>query len=186
MLKEFSRYAIPDEQTHSGALSPAQESLEKREYIQAFSPDVSDCNADQEFSGVDSCFENAPAPVVPPTDSGYASVSRMGIERDSLRKHDDQAAARSAQDLTNSDVEDTATEYSTMSSTNSSKKQQYIRNLADDLLNKISWLKVDKKTQTEVLAILPELLQAFALKLGHDAPTQMNRDIMAFIHKHRR
>ncbi|KAG5827097.1 hypothetical protein H9Q74_002807 [Fusarium xylarioides] len=130
--------------------------------------------------------ETRPVPAAPPTDSGYASVSTMEIELDSLRKHGDQAAAESAQELDESDVDDTATEYSNMSSTTSSRKQQYIGELAGDLFRKISWLKVDKKTQTEVLAILPELLQAFALKLGHDAPTQMHRDVMAFVHRYRR
>ncbi|KAI1506353.1 hypothetical protein F5X99DRAFT_422978 [Biscogniauxia marginata] len=41
----------------------------------------------------------------------------------------------------------------------------------------------DQGTQEKVLAILPDLLRAFALKVGHDAPTQMHRDVMFLICK---
>ncbi|KAM0414628.1 hypothetical protein ACHAPT_013531 [Fusarium lateritium] len=109
--------------------------------------------------------ETQPAPV-PPTDSGYAS--------------------QAMQEPIEQDVSDTATEYSNASSTTFSRQQSYIRELADDLFSKISSLNADEKTQRRVTAILPELLKAFALKVGHDAPTQMHRDVMAFVHRHRR
>ncbi|KAK2593842.1 hypothetical protein QQS21_008457 [Conoideocrella luteorostrata] len=129
--------------------------------------------------------ETRPVQAAPLRDSGYASLFAMEIKLNSLRKHGDQVAAEPVQEMAEQDVDDTATEYSNISSTTSSQMQQYIGELLGDLFSKISWLKIDEKTQREVLAILPELLQAFALKLGRDAPTQMHRDVMAFVHKHR-
>ncbi|KAJ2974973.1 hypothetical protein NUW58_g8490 [Xylaria curta] len=81
---------------------------------------------------------------------------------------------------------DTATEYSNASSTTISRQQGYIRGLAGDLSSKISPLNADDETQRRVSAILPELLKAFALKVGHDTSTKMHGDVMAFVHKHRR
>jgi hypothetical protein len=33
---------------------------------------------------------------------------------------------------------------------------------------------------------LPDLLQAFALKIGHNTDNPMHRDVMYLVHKHRR
>ncbi|CAG9990680.1 unnamed protein product [Clonostachys byssicola] len=124
--------------------------------------------------------------LAPPTDSGYASAPGMESEINKSENHGDQAATQSMQERTEQDVSDTATEYSNTSSAMFSRQQTYIWELADDLFRRIGSLNADEKTQGKVSAILPELLKAFALKIGHDAPTQMHRDVMAFVHRHRR
>lgn len=134
--------------------------------------------------------ENIQARIGPPaasyTDSGYASAPTTGTKVDSLRTHGDQAVAQFTREPVEQDVDDTATEYSNVSSTTFSRQKHYIRELADDLFSKIGSLNADEKTQTGFSEILPELLKAFALKVGHDAPTQLHRDVMAFVHRHRR
>lgn len=37
-----------------------------------------------------------------------------------------------------------------------------------------------------ILEILPELLKAFAIKFGCNAPSQIHRDVMFFVHKYRK
>ncbi|KAK5997703.1 Conidiophore development regulator abaB [Cladobotryum mycophilum] len=44
---------------------------------------------------------------------------------------------------------------------------------------------MDESTQTRISENLPNLLKLFALKVGYNAPTQMHRDVMTFVHKHR-
>lgn len=102
-----------------------------------------------------------------------------------MKNHDRKDSAQFEQQLTEQDVDDTATQYSSVSSKAFPKRHRYIQEMADDLFSKIGTPNVDGKTQTEILEILPELLKAFALKIGHDGPTQMHRDVMVFIHRHR-
>ncbi|UKZ81813.1 hypothetical protein TrVFT333_009587 [Trichoderma virens FT-333] len=126
--------------------------------------------------------ETRPVRAAPPTDSGYASWPGIQGKSD---KRGDGGAAQSPQEPAEQDVDDTATEYSSANTT-FSRQKSYIRELANDLFSKISLLNADESTVRRVSAILPELLKAFALKVGHDAPTQQHRDVMAFVHKHRR
>ncbi|KAH8122267.1 hypothetical protein LI328DRAFT_157702 [Trichoderma asperelloides] len=94
--------------------------------------------------------------------------------------------AQSTQEITDQEISDTATQYSDESRTTVSKKQGYIWELANELFKNISSIRADNITQARISNILPELLQAFALKVGYDAKTQMHRDVMAFVHRHRR
>ncbi|KAE8414363.1 hypothetical protein BDV36DRAFT_299097 [Aspergillus pseudocaelatus] len=61
----------------------------------------------------------------------------------------------------------------------------YMSELAEDLFTKVVSWQPDAQTMERISEALPELLKAFALKVGHTAPSQMHRDIMAFIHKNR-
>lgn len=63
-----------------------------------------------------------------------------------------------------------------------SRREHFIRELAADMLSKVAC----ERSQTDVSAILPELLQTLALKGFHNAPTQRHRDLMAFVHRHSR
>lgn len=72
------------------------------------------------------------------------------------------------------DFEDTATEYSNTSSTTASREKRYTQVLAKDLFSKVGLKDTDLKTQSTAAAALPALLKAFALKVGHYAPTQMH------------
>jgi hypothetical protein len=98
----------------------------------------------------------------------------------------DQTAAQPPPQPANQDVDDAATEYSNVSSATSSEYQVYIQRLAADLFDRIDSLNAaDDETRSSVLKVLPELLKAFALKIGYHAPTQMHRDVMAFVHRQR-
>jgi hypothetical protein len=62
----------------------------------------------------------------------------------------------------------------------------YITHLATDLFDTIKSYTSDVETLRRVSKLLPDLLRAFALKLGHKAQTSMQRDVSYFVHKYRR
>lgn len=128
--------------------------------------------------------EAQPAAAAPETDSGYASLATNRF--DSSMKHAQQATSATAHELDEQDSDDAATAYSNAPSATFSMQEEYIEALADDLFKKMRSLNVSEEPQTGISMILPELLQAFALKVGHDAPTPIHLDVMAFVHKHRR
>ena len=77
--------------------------------------------------------------------------------------------------------------YSDASSLPLRKMEAYISELAGDLFSKFrSLLLSDVETMESISRVLPELLKAFALRVGYNAPTQMHRDVMFFVHKNRR
>ncbi|CVL03747.1 uncharacterized protein FMAN_15020 [Fusarium mangiferae] len=129
----------------------------------------------------------SPAPIAPSgfTDSAYASASLM----DHINKNtnDGPAVDQSLQGLDHPTIDDSATEYSDVSSTTFSRKQLYIQELAKDLYNKMSFQAVDsgQDHRVSISATLPRLLKVFALKIGYCATTQMHQDVMAFVHRHR-
>jgi hypothetical protein len=106
----------------------------------------------------------------PHTDSGYASMSYL--------------ENKSSQPLVHR-ADDTRTMYSDTSILPSSDKMNIIVELADELLSKIRSENPLKQAVEMFLETLPELLKAFALKVGHNASSQMHRDVMVFIHKNR-
>ncbi|KIL83643.1 hypothetical protein FAVG1_13126 [Fusarium avenaceum] len=120
----------------------------------------------------------------PCTDSGYVSAS--AIKFDGLRKPGYQTNIGAARVPDEHNVNDTTTEYSNSSSAVFSMREEYIVALSDDLFRGIGSSYVNEEAQTEISTILPELLQAFALKVGHNAPTPMHRDVMVFVYKNRR
>ncbi|KAK6356038.1 hypothetical protein TWF718_000412 [Orbilia javanica] len=80
---------------------------------------------------------------------------------------------------------DDKTVYSETSSIPPLEKEGYMSQLAEILYNDVCPDLHGSRTSARVLAILPELLKAFALKLGHNTPSHMHRDAMVFVHKHR-
>jgi DUF2075 family protein len=62
----------------------------------------------------------------------------------------------------------------------------YITDLAAELFSAMKSFESDKKTLKRISEMLPELLRAFALKVGYKAQTAMHRDVSFFIHKYRR
>lgn len=107
----------------------------------------------------------------PHTDEGYVSATNRTSER-----------ARHSVDL---EMDDTRTVYSDTLSFPALKIQRYISELADDLFRKLRSEQLDIHTVEKITRILPELLRAFALKVGHNAPSQLHRDIMIFVHRYR-
>ncbi|XXG93933.1 hypothetical protein Hte_000183 [Hypoxylon texense] len=57
--------------------------------------------------------------------------------------------------------------------------------LVQDLLNKVGAKCLDSQTVKRLSSILPTLLKAVALNLGHEASSQTLRDVMVFVHEHR-
>ncbi|KAK5224482.1 hypothetical protein LTR72_004263 [Exophiala xenobiotica] len=109
---------------------------------------------------------------VPYTDPGYVSVPKNVLDRHEI--------------LGPVESDDTLTEYPDVSSIADTKRNAYVYELADDL-----YAKVDIKghTQSRVIQIceaLPWLLKTFASRIGHNASTQMHRDVMYFVHRHHR
>ncbi|KAH8803460.1 hypothetical protein F5884DRAFT_712243 [Xylogone sp. PMI_703] len=74
--------------------------------------------------------------------------------------------------------DDTRTVYSDASSLSVWKKKSYISEFADDLFNKVHSERPDSRTIDRISRVLPNLLKAFALKVGYNAPTQIHRDII--------
>ncbi|KAK6502518.1 hypothetical protein TWF506_003099 [Arthrobotrys conoides] len=123
------------------------------------------------------------------TDSGYASLksrncgkpqeTQSGIQEDLTKLR----LSPAAEDVM--DCDDAATVYSDASSVAVSAKEHYISELADALFREVLGDQLDSKILERVSVALPELLKAFALKIGYNAPSQMHRDIMLFVHKNR-
>ncbi|CAG9982282.1 unnamed protein product [Clonostachys byssicola] len=123
---------------------------------------------------------------VPPTDSGYASTNPIARGFESLKKQESQAPAPSREELASDDADDTATQYSNLSSFSISRSHKLIWELASDLFNKLNLCNANEATRQRVSAIMPELLKSFAFRIGYRAPSQMHRDIMSFVHRNRR
>ncbi|KAF5264211.1 hypothetical protein FOXYS1_5008 [Fusarium oxysporum] len=92
-------------------------------------------------------------------------------------------AQRSDQLWSHEDFDESATEYSTTSSTGVSRT--YISRFADHLASHTRSMSVNKGTQDRVSEALPHLLKAFALQVGHQAQAPLNTAAMVFAHKYR-
>jgi serine/threonine protein kinase len=66
------------------------------------------------------------------------------------------------------------------------RDKSYITDLAVDLFSIVQSCEADKNSLTRISELLPDLLRAFALKLGRNAQTSMHRDVSFFVHKYRR
>ena len=65
------------------------------------------------------------------------------------------------------------------------RDEHYLSELAGELFGVIRSHKLDSKTSRNIVEQLPELLRAFALKVGHRAQSPMHRDISYFVYKRR-
>lgn len=80
---------------------------------------------------------------------------------------------------------ETATIYSDTSSLATSRQDDYISELANDLFSNVKNFHLNIDLKERLSSILPDLLKDFALKLGHEAPTATHLEVMAIVHKHR-
>lgn len=76
--------------------------------------------------------------------------------------------------------------YSYASSISNEKKERFISELAEEFANVVQPYRPDEQSWHRISQLLPELLRGFAFRFGHNAPSQMHRDVMMFIHKQRR
>jgi len=144
---------------------------------------------------------------VPFSDSGYASTLHDKIEGKQSAQIENHAQStdniqfqvsmdgghkNTIEDAQNPDdtaMEDNKTVYEGYSDTSSLadlKYESYISEFADDLFSKFRYETFDNQTMQRMSGVLTELLKGFALRVGHNAPSQMHRDVMFFVHKYRR
>jgi hypothetical protein len=128
---------------------------------------------------------------VPFTDSGYKSAPNMDNSPNS------QPVLEKSPRLFNVDSsaigsfrvdDDAKTTFSIGTTVDPGYARKYITELCNDIYSKLRQ-SVGTINRSALTTILPELIKAFAIKLYHDAPSQtsqMNREIMYFIHKRHR
>lgn len=135
------------------------------------------------------------------TDSGYASNTTRALKSSEMLGQVHQTEEHSAD---HSEIEsrsvcsldgnvqlmeqedDVASIYSDASTIPTMTKARYIDGLADDLAQAIQPYHLNDEVFQQIIEKLPELLKAFALTFGHHDSGTMHRDVMVFIHKHRR
>ena len=140
----------------------------------------------------------------PSTDSGYASAAHANFEHGQVARPQDDTGntqflphtddqlgpvknslSDGVQISTSMESDDTKTIYSDASSVPNVESEGYIFELANDLMRKTRSEQPSPETIQRVIVILPKLLKAFSLKVGYNAPSQMHRDVMWFVHKNR-
>jgi hypothetical protein len=114
------------------------------------------------------------------TDSGYASL-RMDPAHPGTTNP---ANAESAQ--TADDADDAATVYSSTLSLAEDQVDIYKSEFAEALAGDLRSQTQDPRPLQSLFSRLPTLLKAFALRLGCAGSNKAERDVMCFIHKHRR
>jgi len=124
----------------------------------------------------ESCFLVAPSKMDkksdwPLTDSGYQSAPNLG-------------QSFNIQPLCEISRGGAKTLYST-SNVDAARDRKYVIELADNIYEKLCQL-VDTRERSLLPTALPNLIKAFAIKLGLDATSPVNRNIMCFIHHRHR
>jgi hypothetical protein len=116
---------------------------------------------------------------IPYTDSGYASATK---DLSNVLTNYCEPSSTIHNKLDN---EDGQTIYSVASSVAPAEAHSYISNLACNIFDKLG-IRAGSKNIPTVYKLFPELLKAFAVKIGSERSSQINRDIMYFIDKRHR
>jgi hypothetical protein len=93
--------------------------------------------------------------------------------------------ASTEMDTTAQEDDDSRTEYSDIS-TAESNIYTYMECLVDDLVSAAYQLQPVWQRIRDLCKVLPDLLQHFALRIGQEAPYQEGREVMFYVHRHRR
>lgn len=112
------------------------------------------------------------------TDSGYASAPNLN----GYLSIKSPTGKRGSPGPNCTDNDDTATLYSAGTTVAPARAQTYISEICNDIYSKLND-SVNAKTWPVVSKILPDLVKAFAVRLGNDCAVQVNRDIMYFVHQ---
>ncbi|KAL6819261.1 hypothetical protein V8C40DRAFT_281571 [Trichoderma camerunense] len=133
------------------------------------------------------------------SDSGYASIPRKTFEISEIHQNTavlqelSNEIAESDLDLTDPEdsmsmsVEEPAddrTEYSTATSLSNPILEGLISQLADQLIREVKFDGHDEQSIKTVCIALRYLLKTFALKIGFNAQSQIQRDFMYYTHKY--
>lgn len=139
--------------------------------------------------------------IAPPTDSGYASTTHHKVphpEEYPEYVHDVESIVPGEEGLslpstaasrkyTEGDHgDDTESIYTAGPGMSPSHQQSYISELVDDLFREVQCEQAAHHLPERIYGIILRLLKAFAIRFGHSGPTQVYRDIMVFIRRHRR
>jgi hypothetical protein len=120
---------------------------------------------------------------VPFTDSGYASLPNPQFSPTgptTTKGHLSKGSPAAEQDETLQD--DAQTVYSTGTSIAPVRSRRYVLELAQDIYDKTRKY-LTPEAWPMLSNTLPDLIKALALKIGQEESSQMNRQIMCFVHK---
>ncbi|KAB5583566.1 hypothetical protein GE09DRAFT_1079320, partial [Coniochaeta sp. 2T2.1] len=125
-------------------------------------------------------------PVPAQTDSGYASLPHGEAKQlQQASEHVADSALRQMPVTEEEEANDVGTIYSDdRSQASVSKTQRYISEFVDHLFGKIK-LQMEDGNVDRLVDCLPDLLQAFALKIGQSSATRGHYEVMYFVYKHR-
>ncbi|KAE8321631.1 purine and uridine phosphorylase [Aspergillus sergii] len=138
--------------------------------------------------------------IAPPTDSGYASTTQQKVphaEKYPEYAHDVESIvpgeeglplpsmAASPRNAEGGHGDDAESIYTAGPGISPSHQQSYISELVDDLFRKVQCDQAAQHLPERIYGILLPLLKAFAIRFGQSGPTQVHRDIMVFIRRHR-
>ncbi|KAI1409805.1 hypothetical protein F5Y13DRAFT_203200 [Hypoxylon sp. FL1857] len=131
-------------------------------------------------------------PAQPPSDSGYGTNSHYSkalmdaTPALSVQREPNQSQVNPGDVARNgNNDDDVQTVYTEVADSSDVTTRSYIVAFAEDLFDKIGAKNLDERMLRNLSSILPALLKALALNLGHEAPSQIHRDVMVFVHKHR-
>lgn len=122
------------------------------------------------------------------TDSGYASAFHLLLPLDTTQLGCvDEKALPSSDGEGDEGVEgdEAKTTYSAATTVSQADARHYISELSHEIAKRLS-TDVDVKELASLRGALPELIKGFSVKLGLESASQINRDIMYFVHKHHR
>lgn len=111
-------------------------------------------------------------------DSGYGSTGRP----------EDQGELNTTTDTVNDELEETATVYSVAWSLPELEVETYKSEFAEALTKQVRrWTETpNDQFLHQIFKTVPRLLRAFALRLGHPGSKKAEKEVMYFIHKHRK
>ena len=120
------------------------------------------------------------------TDSGYASASHPGYQLEppftGVSKQSCKLAGSNGE---GESCEDAQTLYSEATTADPASSRAYVSELCQDIHDKIR-RKTSLTPLPELSGALPRLIKALATKIGLESDSQINRDIMYFLHKNHR
>ncbi|KAK3991528.1 hypothetical protein QBC44DRAFT_236762 [Cladorrhinum sp. PSN332] len=117
---------------------------------------------------------------LPPLPS--ASNSETASDDGSNLQHTDQSPDAN---VAKSDEDDQMTVYSDASVFSTRTSEGYISAFVNDIFNRLGNDVSDPQVIERLSSHLPRLIKGLALKIGFQAPSQMHREVMVFLHKHR-
>jgi hypothetical protein len=115
-------------------------------------------------------------------DSGYGSIAERA--RFSNSKPKEEAGGRAPMQSTGVD-DDAETTYSKATNERPAQTHDFVHELANDIYEKLK-LFINPDDWSLVSRSLPELLKAFAIRIGSDGASQASRGVMYTIHKEHR